>query len=58
MDVKYYLTVVSIFISLMISNVEHLFVSIGHLYISFGQMSIQVLYPFFNQVDFVVVVEL
>ena len=43
----------SICISLVISDVEHLFcVFIGHLYIFFGKMSIQILYPFFNQFSF------
>ena len=42
----------SIFISLIISDVEHFFfhVSVGHLYIFFGGMSVQFFYPFFNWV--------
>ena len=45
--------VVLICISLMISDDEHRFhVPVGHLYVSFGKMSIQFLYPFFNQVGF------
>ena len=39
---------VLICISLMISDIEHLF--IGHLYVLFGEMSIQVLCSFFNWV--------
>ena len=35
-------------ISLMISGVEHLFMSICHLYVIFVEMSIQFLRPFFN----------
>ena len=48
MSVKYYLTVVFICISLMISDGECFFhVLFGHLYIFLGEMSIQVLCPFF-----------
>ena len=45
--VRYYLTVVLISISMMISDVEHLFMSTGHFSV-FGKMSVQVLCPFFN----------
>lgn len=49
--VKRYLVVVSICISLMANDVEHLFlVLIGHLCIFFGEISIYVLCPFFNWV--------
>ena len=34
--------------SLMISAIEHLFMSIGHLYVLFGEVSIQVVGPFFS----------
>ena len=38
--VKLYLTVVLIYISLIMSDVEHIFVLGGHLYVFFGEMSV------------------
>lgn len=46
---KWYLTVVWIWVSLMIRNVSHLFMSFGHLCIFTGEISIQALWPCFNQ---------
>ena len=37
----------------MISDVDHLFMSIGHLYILFGEVSIQNLCPFFFKKYFI-----
>ena len=40
---------VLIYVSLMISGVEHFFyISISHLYVFFGKTSIQVFHPFLN----------
>ena len=46
--VRGYLAVVLICSSLMISDVEHLFMSVVPLYMFFGEMPIQVLFPFFK----------
>ena len=50
--------VVLICICLIISDIKHLFhISIGHLYVFFGEVSIQVLCPFFDWLDWFIGVE-
>ena len=49
MDVKWYIIMVLIYISTMISGVQHLFhVLTDYLYVLFEEISTQVHYPFSN----------
>ena len=55
-DMRGYLSVVLICISLIANGVEHIFnISVGHLYDFLAKVSSWVLCPFFTQIFFVVI---
>ena len=50
--VRWYLIIVLIWVSLIVTATEHLFVSLSHLYMFFGKMPTKAFHPFFDWIFF------